>query len=63
LQHERLAQQELLEQMVQQTQALLQEKQQLQANTAALAARNAQLEERIDFLLHEQEQVKLEHGI
>jgi hypothetical protein len=41
----------MLESLVQQTQQLLLEKHQLQAAAASLASQNAQLEERLEWLL------------
>ncbi|KAL4458409.1 hypothetical protein ABPG75_013274 [Micractinium tetrahymenae] len=51
LQAERDAADELLAQMVQQTQALMAEKQALQRQAAQLATDKAQLEEQLDYLL------------
>ena len=55
VQCERDAAEEMLQQMVQQTQALLKDKQHLQQQAAALAAQKQQLEERLDYLLVDQE--------
>jgi hypothetical protein len=56
VQCERDAAEEMLQQMVQQTQALLRDKQQLQLAAATLAAQKQQLEERLDNLLVDQEE-------
>ena len=62
VQCERDAAEEMLHQMVQQTQALLRDKQQLQLAAATLAAQKQQLEERLDYLLVDHEEWEEDEG-